>query len=250
MNVMNQSVNSLEVDYISYAYPRKEALRGIHFTLHAGDICALIGPNGSGKSTLLRCIGRLLDVSYGRILLDGEDLTGISRRKLARIMAYVPQREESLPDISVMDAVLLGRKPHLGASLSDKDLLVAAEALRQMDLMEMALHPLPSLSGGQQQRVSVARALCQQPRILLLDEPTSNLDLPHQAALLQRLDALAHEGMTVIIILHDLLLAARYCNRFVLLKEGTVQAEGGKEILTDEALSKLFDFPISLNSNI
>lgn len=241
---------TLEVDYISFAYPRRVVLRGIHFALRRGDLCALIGPNGSGKSTLLRCLGRLLPVSCGHILLDGKDLTEFPRRQLARTLAYVPQREEWLPDISVMDAVLLGRKPHLGASLRDEDLLVATEALRQMDLLEMALHPLPSLSGGQQQRVSVARALCQQPRILLLDEPTSNLDLPHQAALLQRLEALAREGMTVVIILHDLLLAARYCRRFVLLKEGTVLAEGGKDMLTDEVLSELFSCPVSLKSII
>lgn len=238
--------HELKMDYISFAYPGKEVLKGVPLCLHSGDFCALIGPNGSGKSTLLRCIGRLLEVDCGRILLNGDDLGRMSRRQLARTMAYVPQREESLPHITVMDAVLLGRKPHLGASLTAHDLRIAGDALRQMDLEAMALHPLPALSGGQQQRVAVARALCQQPRILLMDEPTANLDLPHQERLLEHLAALAGGGMIVVLILHDLHLAMRRCNRFVLLKEGAVLAEGGLEVMTPERLSQLFDYPIQL----
>jgi iron complex transport system ATP-binding protein len=238
--------HELKMDYISFAYPGKEVLKGVPLCLHSGDFCALIGPNGSGKSTLLRCLGGLLPVTYGRLTLDGKDLATLPRRQRARTMAYVPQREEALPDITVMEAVLLGRKPHLGASLTDADLEVAAGALRQVDLLARAMGPLRTLSGGQLQRVAVARALCQQPRILLLDEPTSNLDLPHQARLMLHLQRLADEGLIVVIVLHDLLLAARYARRFVLLKEGSVRADGGQEVLTEEGLSALFDFPIGV----
>jgi iron complex transport system ATP-binding protein len=237
-------MNELNIDYITHRYPRKETLKGVHFTLRRGDLCALIGPNGSGKSTLLRCIARLLPVCCGRILLDDKDTMEMTRRQVARTMAYVPQREEWLPHVTVMDAALLGRKPHLGASLTDKDLLIACEALRQMDLDVLALHPLRALSGGQQQRVAVARALCQQPRILLMDEPTASLDLPHQSALLAHLRTLADSGLIILVSVHDIPLAARFCNRFVMLKEGAVQAEGGREVLTREALEALFECEI------
>jgi iron complex transport system ATP-binding protein len=237
-------MNELNIDYITHRYPRKETLKGVHFILRQGDLCALIGPNGSGKSTLLRCIARLLPVCCGRILLDDKDMTEMTRRQVARTMAYVPQREEWLPHVTVMDAALLGRKPHLGASLTDKDLLIACEALRQMDLDALALHPLRALSGGQQQRVAVARALCQQPRILLMDEPTASLDLPHQSALLAHLRTLADSGLIILVSVHDIPLAARFCNRFVMLKEGTVQADGGRDVLTREALEALFECEI------
>jgi iron complex transport system ATP-binding protein len=176
--------------------------------------------------------------------LDDKDTMEMTRRQVARTMAYVPQREEWLPHVTVMDAALLGRKPHLGASLTDKDLLIACEALRQMDLDALALHPLRALSGGQQQRVAVARALCQQPRILLMDEPTASLDLPHQSALLAHLRTLADSGLIILVSVHDIPLAARFCNRFVMLKEGAVQAEGGREVLTREALEALFECEI------
>ena len=246
----------LKIDYITAGYRRgRDILRGVHFALQSGDVCALVGPNGSGKTTLLRCIGRLLPVCSGQITVDHRALTAMTRRELARTMAYVPQREAWLPDITVMDAVMLGRKPHLGAgslsqrlrtasgALSDRDLVLVEDALRRVDLLPKALHPLRSLSGGEQQRVALARALCQQPRILLLDEPTSNLDLPHQVFLLRHLQALAREGMIVVLVVHDLALAARFCNRFVLLKEGTVMQEGGPEVFTGKALAELFEFP-------
>jgi iron complex transport system ATP-binding protein len=250
-----------ELKSLSFSYPRREVLHGVRFSLEEGDCCAVIGPNGSGKSTLLRCMGRLLPVSCGCVWMGGEDVARMTRRELARTVAYVPQREEALPDVTVMDAVMLGRRPHLGAGLpaglgrlgvavSERDLTVAADALRQVDLLELALQPLRALSGGQQQRVAVARALCQQPRLLLMDEPTANLDLPHQAALMGHLRSLAAGGLTVVIALHDLSLAARFCNRFVLMSEGAVRWMGGREVVTEENLSALFDFPIGVREEV
>jgi len=202
-------------------------VRGLSFRAEPGGWTALIGPNGAGKTSALRALAGLAAYE-GEVLHDGRDVRRLGRRAVARLVAYVPQKPETPPALTVAEYVLLGRTPHIpylgGESRHDRE--AAAGALRRLELERFAERPLGSLSGGELQRTVLARALAQEAPVLLLDEPTTALDLGRQQLVLELVDALRRDGLTVVTTMHDLTLAGQYADHLVLLNEGSVVAEG------------------------
>lgn len=203
------------------------AVRGLSLTAESGGWTALIGPNGAGKTSALRALAGLVAFD-GEVRIEEQDVRRLGRRALARLVAFVPQKPETPPALTVSEYVLLGRTPHisyLGAE-GKRDRDAAARALRRLDLEEFAQRPLGSLSGGELQRTVLARALAQEARVLLLDEPTTSLDLGRQQLVLELVDELRQDGLTVVTTMHDLTLAGQYAEHIVLLDRGSVVAEG------------------------
>jgi iron complex transport system ATP-binding protein len=220
-------------------------LRDVSLDVARGSIVGLLGPNGSGKTTLLRVLAGILPPLTGQVLVDDRPIERLTRRELARRIAVVPQETHSTFDFSVMDIVLMGRYPHLGAfeleNAADQE--IAREALAATGTTALALRPFSSLSGGEKQRVVIASALAQASDVLLLDEPTTALDLAYQfeiAALLRRLNT--ERGVTMVVSTHDLNLAAAVCDRIIMLKDGRVLAQGATgETLTAASIRQLYD---------
>jgi cobalamin transport system ATP-binding protein len=203
------------------------AVRGLSFRAEAGGWTALIGPNGAGKTSALRALAGLAAYE-GDVLLEGRDVRRLGRRAVARRVAFVPQKPETPAALTVAEYVLLGRTPHIpylgGEGRRDHE--AAARALGRLELESFAGRPLGSLSGGELQRAVLARALAQEAPVLLLDEPTTALDLGRQQLVLELVDALRDDGLTVVSTMHDLTLAGQYAERLILLDEGSVVAEG------------------------
>jgi iron complex transport system ATP-binding protein len=203
------------------------AVRELSLRAESGGWTALIGPNGAGKTSALRALAGLVPYE-GEVLLDGRDARRLGRRALAKLVAFVPQKPETPPALTVAEYVLLGRTPHIpylgGESRSDRE--AAARALRRLELEGFAERPLGSLSGGELQRAVLARALTQEAPVLLLDEPTTALDLGRQQLVLELVDTLRRDGLTVVTTMHDLTMAGQYAERLVLLDGGSVVAEG------------------------
>jgi iron complex transport system ATP-binding protein len=203
------------------------AVRDLSLRAESGDWVALIGPNGAGKTSALRALAGLVPYE-GSVALDGRDARQLGRRELARLVAFVPQKPETPPELTVAEYVLLGRTPHIsylgGEGRHDRE--AAGRALQRLELGGFAERRLGSLSGGELQRAVLARALAQEARILLLDEPTSSLDLGRAQLVLELVDSLRADGLTVVSTMHDLTLAGQYADRLVLLDQGAVAAEG------------------------
>ncbi|HEY3551053.1 MAG TPA: ABC transporter ATP-binding protein [Gaiellaceae bacterium] len=203
------------------------AVRGLTLRAEAGAWTALIGPNGAGKTSALRALAGVAAYD-GDVLLDGRDARRVGRRAVARLVAFVPQKPETPSALTVAEYVLLGRTPHIaylgGEGRRDRE--AATRALRRLELESFAERPLGSLSGGELQRAVLARALAQEAPVLLLDEPTTALDLGRQQLVLELVDALRGDGLTVVTTMHDLTLAGQYAERLVLLDEGSVVADG------------------------
>lgn len=231
---------------ISFSYSNFHALQHISFEAGDGDMLAIIGQNGSGKSTLLKCISRILPIQEGALEINGIPLHSVSASRLARWIAYIPQSEETVNGITVFDTVLLGRKPYIHSHPSSTDMDLVARLLNRLELEQVAMRPVNTLSGGQQQRVFIARALAQQPSILLLDEPIANLDINHQMKVMKLLQQLAQEGMTIIITIHDINMAARFCNKALMLKQGKVFASGLQTVYTPENIENLYDIQVDI----
>lgn len=236
----------IQVNDISFSYAGFKALKNISFEAAAGDMLAIIGQNGSGKSTLLKCLNRILKINKGTITIGNIPLTDYSPAKLSRTMAYIPQSEEMVSGISVFDTVLLGRKPYISSHPTPADMELVAHLLTRLELESVAMRPLNTLSGGQQQRVYIARALAQQPAVLLLDEPIANLDINHQMKVMKLLKQLSREGMTIIITIHDINMAARFCNKALMLKQGRVFASGLQSVYTPENIENLYDIQVDV----
>jgi iron complex transport system ATP-binding protein len=215
-------------------------LKEVTFELPRGEILAVLGINGAGKSTLLKCINGILPPSGGSVLVDGADVLTLSGDAVARRVGYVPQRF-SEHQVTVFDAVLLGRKPHIKWTATEKDMLVVERLLKSMGLEKHALRPISTLSGGEAQKVIIARALAQEPRVLLLDEPTSSLDLRNQLEVMDLVSAVVRSaGVSVIVAIHDLNLALRFADRFLLLKDGSIHTTGPQEALTAEVIEQVY----------
>jgi iron complex transport system ATP-binding protein len=220
----------IELRSLEVRFDGTEAVRGISLDVAADEWVMLIGPNGAGKTSVLRALCGLLDFA-GEALLDGRDVRELGRRELARLIAFVPQNPVTPPELTVAEYALLGRTPHLGyfAAEGRRDRQAAARALERLDLLPFAERGLGSLSGGELQRAVLARALAQEAHVLLLDEPTTSLDLGRQQQVLELVDSLRGDGLTVVSTMHDLTLAGQYADRLVLLDRGAVVAEGEPE---------------------
>ena len=241
---------ALHVDHIACGYDHRPVLEEVAFQLHQGDMLGVIGPNGSGKSTLIRALTGILPLRTGRVELYGQDLASCSARHISQKIAVIPQQAVIPFAFSSLDIVLMGRTPHLKRFQRERpeDIHIALEAMRRTDCFEFRDRPVQELSGGEQQRVIIARALAQQPAILLLDEPTAFLDLNHQVEIFDLLRYLCvHDHLAVLCVTHDLNLAAEYCTRLIMLHEGRVFAEGTPEvILTDTHIKEVFGTDVAI----
>jgi len=244
---------TLSVENLSFRYPDVPVLRNIAFDLPSGDFLSLLGPNGSGKSTLLRLLDRILLPESGTITLDGRPLSEFSRRELAKRVAYVPQDTLWVFPYTVLEVVLMGRSPYIGRSgfENEQDLEIARETMRLTDIAHLANKLITGISGGERQRVLIARALSQQPRILLLDEPNAHLDISHQIEIFQILrQQNEQKNLTIVSVSHDLNLAAAFSRRTLLLantgNEGaSIFAIGQpKDVLTQANIEEVYQTPV------
>ncbi len=231
---------------IEFSYNGIPVLKNVNNRFEKGDFVALVGPNGSGKSTLIKCLNGILKVQKGAVLIDNKVINLFTSNDLARKIAYVPQSENKNTVLTVFDTVLLGRKPFINWKPARRDLDKTAEIIKMLHLEHVAMKDFNKLSGGQQQTVLIARALAQEPEILLLDEPTANLDIKHQIEVLEILKSLSEKGITIIIALHDINTAVRYASKIMMLKEGKVFACGGRETITEQNIERLYDIKVKI----
>ena len=241
---------ALRFDHVSAGYGSTPVLRDLDLTVRRGEVVALIGPNGAGKSTMLRVASGVLRPSGGQVSLESDDLRALMPREVARRVAVVPQTSVYPAGMSARELVGLGRTPHLALLLGPRaqDRAAVNQALDVTGTLALADRLVDELSGGERQRVLLARALAQEPRLLLLDEPTANLDLFHQVAMLEVVRGLAGEtGLSVLAAVHDLQLAALYCDRVLLVADGSVIEDGAPEaVLTEPLLLRTFGQPVAL----
>ena len=234
----------LSADELSVDLAGSEILSEVSLSAEAGELVGLVGPNGAGKTTLLRAIQGSLQPTTGTVTVVGHDITGLSARETGRLVATVPQETRLSFSFSVEDAVAMGRNPHIGrfGTADAGDRTAVSEALDDTSLSTLSDRPVTELSGGERQRVLLARAIAQDTPLLLLDEPTANLDINHAINTLDLVRSVVDEGTTAVAAIHDLNLAARYCDRLVLLAEGSVLEAGTPEtVLTTETLEAAFD---------
>jgi iron complex transport system ATP-binding protein len=233
----------ITIQKVSLSRKGRPILRQIDLKIEGRELIGLIGPNGAGKSSLLKLLIKLLTPTDGAIFLDGKDLKEWSHRDLARRVAYLSQSPSLDSAFPCREVVLMGRYAHLGRfeRESPRDYEIAREAMRWTATSALADRPITELSGGELQRVLLARTLAQEAKYLLLDEPTANLDPQHQLGMIDLVASLAEKGLSVVMALHDLHLAARYCHRLILLHHGEVIAEGApQEVLTEQNLRRVY----------
>lgn len=238
---MNPAINTSN---ISYAFDTRPVLRNLSFSVEEGDFFIIIGPNGSGKTTLLKIFAGILRPPQGQIDILGRLADEYKRKSLARTIAMVPQRLPVDFPFTVAESVLMGRAPYHGAFAieREKDLAIAKQAMAFTEVAHLSDRRLDQLSGGEQQRVFIARAICQEPKIMLLDEPTASLDLAHQVHVMDLMERLkAEKGVTVVMVSHDVNLAAMYADRVLLLKDGEIISMGlPQEVLTFQKLEEAY----------
>lgn len=233
-----------EVNGLSFSYRSRRVLNGVSFTVNEGDIVSILGPNGVGKTTLIKCIDMVLTPDAGAVLLEGSSLLRMSKKEIARKVGYVAQRSEP-SRTTVFDSVLLGRRPHFEWDATEKDIRLAGRVLYLLSLDGLALKYVDEISVGEYQLVHIARALVQQPKVILLDEPTSSLDLSNQHMILRLIrDIVKKNRMAAIMIIHDLNLALRHSDKFVLMKDGMVYAAGSHSIITPENIMAVYDVEV------
>lgn len=234
---------SLDLSRVRFDRAGRTIIDGVDATMPGGALTALVGPNGAGKSTLLHLVAAIERADAGELDLDGRPIARMRRRERARLVALAEQQAEIDPQLDVLAAVLIGRTPHLGAfaAVGDHDRAVAERSLAAVGALEFAPRPIGALSGGERQRVTLARALAQEPELLLVDEPTNHLDLSAQLTALELLAELARDGLTVVAALHDLSHAAAYADHVIVLAAGRVVAAGDpREVLTAELVERVY----------
>ncbi len=238
----------LQIEGLSVSYGKRRAVEGVSLSVASGQVLALIGPNGSGKSTVIRAVSGVVPVDSGDIRVDGRALAEMSTMERARHLAVVPQARNMPPAFSVYESILLGRTPYLGwlGRAGEKDHERVRYALARTKMEPLAERMVGELSGGEQQRVLLARALAQDTPVLLLDEPTTHLDLQHSESLVHLVRELAKaKNLAVLMVLHDLNMASLYADRVSLLVEGRIEATGTpEEVLTEDVLSRVYNVAV------
>jgi iron complex transport system ATP-binding protein len=231
----------MEIKHLSYHYKGyPQVLNDVSFDIEPGKFLAILGNNGVGKSTLLKCFNHILKPDAGEVLLDSQNLLKMSGREVAKQVAFVSQSVPST-QMTVHDVVMLGRRPYMKWGFTPEDHAIVHEAMDRLGLNAMRGRFLGQLSGGEKQKVMLARALAQQPKALLLDEPTSALDIQNQYQVLKIVRDICHkDNMVAVVVIHDLNLALRFCDHFLLLKDGKVYRHGDRSILDSTALKEVY----------
>jgi len=236
----------IQLNEIFFSYNHIPVIRGISHRFDKGSFSAIIGPNGSGKTTLIKLINHILKPKTGEIIIEDTDIRKMTIRDIARIIAYVPQFHNTVFPATVFDTVLLGRNPYIRWIPTAVDKKITSDILEKLHLDDVALKEINHLSGGQRQRVFIARALAQEPSIILLDEPTANLDIRHQHEVLELLENLSRTDITVIMAIHDLNQALKYCPEFIILDNGEIVAKGGREVFDEKLLEKVYKVKVKI----
>jgi iron complex transport system ATP-binding protein len=239
----------LEVNDVTFSYNSSLSLNGVSFELHESEILGIIGPNGSGKTTLLKCINKILKQKSGSILLNEQEIKKMSRLEIAKHVGYVPQSSVSPQALTVFEIVLMVRRPHIAWQSSKKDTEKTWEVLSMLGIEHIALRNFNELSGGEQQKVLIARSLAQEATVLLLDEPTSNLDIKHQLEVMELArELVSKQKLSVVVAIHDLNLASRYCDKIVMMKQGEIFAAGKvSSVLTPEDIQSVYGVEVAVN---
>ena len=245
--------NRFRIDNLHAGYNGTEILKGVSFDIDSSDFIGVIGPNGSGKTTLLRSMSRALPPISGCVEFDGKNIYSIPAREFARKVAVVPQDTLVAFDFSVLEIVLMGRSPRLGrfAVEGSKDIEIAIKALERTGTAHLRDRQINALSGGERQRIMLARALAQEPEVLLLDEPTSHLDINYQYEIMDLVRSLNRErGLTVLAVLHDLNLASQYCDRLILSGQGKIQASGSpQEVISSDNILRVYGVDVCVRKH-
>ncbi len=242
----------LATDNLFVGYGKSPVVKGVDIVVPKGKITALLGPNGCGKSTLLKALSRILKAEKGSVLWNEKPIEGVASKDLAQQLALLPQSQEPPEGVTVMDAVSYGRSPYTGfwGQLSAQDKLIVKQAMEATGIEEFCDQPVTSLSGGQRQRVWLAMTLAQDTDYILLDEPTTYLDINHQIELMKMLRQLNHQGKTIVTVLHDINQACRYCDHLVVMQSGKVVSEGAPiSVMTSELLAKVFELDAEIHSD-
>jgi iron complex transport system ATP-binding protein len=230
----------IQIKNISFSYAGNEVLKDISFNVQSGECVGILGNNGAGKSTLITCLNKIRMPKTGEIYINNKDVLKMGRVETARCISYVAQKNE-LSHITVFDCVVLGRKPYIKWSLSQEDINLCDSMIEQVGLAQFKLRYIHELSGGELQKVMLARAFVQQPQLLLLDEPTSSLDPKNQYEMLALVRHLAQErNISALIVIHDLNLALRYCDKFVFIRDGVVYRYGDTSIITSQTIFDVY----------
>jgi iron complex transport system ATP-binding protein len=246
-------MNLIDIKNVSLHYGTRPVVKNVSVVVEQGEFFVIIGPNGAGKTSLLKALSGLHPLSVGDIEIRQRAIAGYSRKELARTLALVPQQINADFPFTVAETVLMGRYPHLGLLSVEgrEDLRLAEQAMELTEVSHLASRRLGQLSGGERQRVIIARAICQQSKILLLDEPTASLDPAHQLRIMDLMERLRQqEQLTIVMVSHDLNLASTYADRLLLLKDGEVEQIGTpRQVLTQEQLSKSYGCTLLVDEN-
>jgi len=230
-----------EVNGINFSYNSKPILDNLSFCVNADEVVSILGPNGVGKTTLIKCISKVLKPTSGSVFIDGSNLHQMSKNDIAKNLAYVAQRSET-SRTTVFDSVLLGRKPHFEWNATEKDIRLVGRVLHLLGLDGLALKYVDEISGGEYQLVQIARVLVQQPKVILLDEPTSSLDLSNQHIIMHLIRNIVKKNhMAAVMIIHDLNLAIRHSDKFILMKKGMIYSAGDHEIITPDNIKEVYN---------
>ena len=235
---------TLKIENLSFAYKiGATVLDNISLDIENGEVLGILGPNGTGKTTFIKCINKILQPQNGSVYFNNQNILSLKQDEIAKIIAYVPQYTNSFFPITVLDTVMQGRLPYAGSNYSKQDKEIVFDLLKQMDLEKFAFRNIGELSGGERQRVFIARAMAQQPQIIILDEPTSSLDMHNQLFVLHSVVDLAHKNnLLVIMTIHDLNLASMFCSKILMLKDKHVFAYGTPmEVLTQTNISAMYN---------
>ncbi|WP_419786232.1 ABC transporter ATP-binding protein [Pseudodesulfovibrio sp.] len=238
----------LSVSDLDFHYGSHNVLGDVDFNLESGELLAILGPNGVGKTTLLKCINAIHSPSAGAVLVEDRNVLKMRPHEIALTIGYVAQRSESAR-LTVFDAVLMGRKPHVKWKVSDHDLEIVDSAIKRLNMEHLSLRYIDQLSGGELQKVAIARAMVQEPRLLLLDEPTSSLDLKSQVDILNMLRHIITEhGLGAIMTMHDLNTALRYADKVLFLKDGHIHSTGPACQVTPKVVEEVYGLPVDIHN--
>lgn len=239
----------LSVNDVSFQYKSVPVLDAVNFQIACHEVVSILGPNGVGKTTLLKCMNAILKARSGAIYIDGENVLDLPSMEIARRLGYVAQKNET-SRTTAFDAILLGRRPHIVWKVTEHDLKLTNAAIIRLNLQDLSLRYINELSGGELQKVSIARALVQEPRVLLLDEPTSSLDLKNQIEILQTIrEVVATHEVSAVMTMHNLNMALRYSDKFIFLKDGSVFAAGGPDIITPDIIEAVYGVPVEIETH-